>query len=88
VEIEDYEELKCVKRFSDFFDLNATIEEVLFQIAKKKSVCLDIANGRDFRFQLLFVDSLGGAHALEREEKIGQLGLSPKDTLLLRQIAE
>jgi len=40
VEISDYVQLNCVKKFSDFFDVNLTINEVIHQIAKKKKGCI------------------------------------------------
>jgi len=83
IEIEDYEVLNCVRKFSDFFDINATILEAIFQIAKKNSVCLDLSNDRDNYFQL-YLSSTQKSIRLDKTRRLSQCGLTHRDTVVLK----
>jgi len=85
VEIEDYEVLKCVRKFSDFFDINSTALDAIFQIAKKNSVCLDLSNERDNFFQL-YLSSKSSLIKLDKTKKLSQCGLTHRDSLILKML--
>jgi len=85
VEIEDYAAMNCVKKFSDFFDINQTVGDVIVQIAKKKSVFLDLTEGKDRQFQLFFVDKKEKKMQLDKEKPLSFYGLAHRDVVMLKQ---
>jgi len=86
IEIDDYEKLNCVKKFSDFFEASLTINEVLHQIAKKKSVFLDLSEGKDKKFQLYLQDKKEKRTLMDKEKSLSFYGLKQQDVLVLKQV--